>query len=53
MKSIRYQDRDDFVVQTIYGGTVVQDQLKALRNGTDIVVGTPGRVIDFIDRGAL
>ncbi len=31
----------------IYGGTGYESQRKALEQGTDIVIGTPGRIIDF------
>lgn len=44
---------DRFNILTVYGGSSVQDQIRALRNGVDIVVGTPGRVIDLIERGVL
>jgi len=37
----------------IYGGQSIDIQLRRLRYGVDIVVGTPGRVIDLIDRQAL
>jgi len=37
----------------IYGGTPYPPQLKALRSGVTVVVGTPGRVLDLIKRGAL
>lgn len=37
----------------IYGGTRVMTQLKALKTGVDLVVGTPGRVLDHIARGSL
>lgn len=37
----------------IYGGAGYGDQIKGLRDGCQIVVGTPGRVIDHIDRGTL
>ena len=40
-------------VTTIYGGAPYPPQLKALRNEPGIVVGTPGRVIDHIQRGNL
>ncbi|KAJ2079298.1 hypothetical protein H4R24_003875 [Coemansia sp. RSA 988] len=42
-----------FRILTVYGGTSIQDQLFGLRGGVDFVVGTPGRVIDLIDRGSL
>ena len=36
-----------------YGGEPIQKQLRALEHGVDIVVGTPGRVIDHIERRTL
>lgn len=40
-------------VITVYGGIGYQDQLQALRDGVEVVVGTPGRLIDLLERGAL
>ena len=40
-------------VTTVYGGVGYQDQLNALGHGVDVVVGTPGRLIDLLERGAL
>ncbi|RJX70936.1 ATP-dependent RNA helicase [Vibrio sinensis] len=37
-------------VLEIYGGTSIVDQMRALKNGAHIVVGTPGRVQDLINR---
>ncbi len=37
----------------IYGGQSIDQQLKKLRNGADIIVGTPGRVLDYINRKKL
>jgi ATP-dependent RNA helicase DeaD len=37
----------------IYGGEPIQRQLRALELGVDIVIGTPGRVIDHIERRTL
>jgi len=42
-----------FHVLPIYGGQAYQPQLSALRRGVHVVVGTPGRVIDHIERGTL
>ena len=36
-----------------YGGTPIGSQLRELQRGVDVVVGTPGRVIDLIDQNAL
>jgi superfamily II DNA/RNA helicase len=40
-------------VLTVYGGVGYDTQLDALREGVDVVVGTPGRLLDIADRGAL
>ena len=40
-------------VITIYGGVGYDVQLDALREGVEVVVGTPGRLLDLADRGAL
>ncbi|KAM2417458.1 hypothetical protein ACFX1W_024296 [Malus domestica] len=37
----------------VYGGTPISSQMRALDYGVDVAVGTPGRVIDLINRGAL
>ena len=37
---------------TVYGGTPYDKQIKQLRNGADIVVATPGRLEDLVNRGA-
>ncbi|MEW6584305.1 MAG: DEAD/DEAH box helicase [Nitrospirota bacterium] len=37
----------------VYGGQYIEVQLKNLRKGVDVVVGTPGRVIDHIRRKSL
>ncbi|KAH8866394.1 ATP-dependent RNA helicase DDX50 [Schistosoma japonicum] len=40
-------------VTSVYGGVPYKPQCNALRNGTHVVVGAPGRVIDLIDKGIL
>jgi ATP-dependent RNA helicase DeaD len=42
-----------FHVLPIYGGQSYYPQLQALKRGTHVVVGTPGRVIDHLERGTL
>ena len=42
-----------FVVLPIYGGQGYAPQLSALKRGVHVVVGTPGRVIDHLERGTL
>ena len=40
-------------VLTVYGGVPYEGQLDALGSGVDVVVGTPGRLIDLMNRKAL
>jgi len=40
-------------ITAVYGGASIQPQIKSLKSGTQIVVGTPGRVIDLINRKSL
>lgn len=42
-----------FHVLPIYGGQSYVSQLSALRRGVHVVVGTPGRVIDHLEKGSL
>nr|XP_010906630.1 DEAD-box ATP-dependent RNA helicase 53 [Elaeis guineensis] len=37
----------------VYGGVPIQRQMRTLDYGVDVVVGTPGRIIDLLNRGAL
>ena len=43
----------DVAICAVYGGQPIEKQLRALQRGVDIVVGTPGRIIDHIRRGSL
>ncbi len=40
-------------VVAVYGGASMEAQIKALRRGADIVIATPGRLIDLTERGEL
>jgi superfamily II DNA/RNA helicase len=40
-------------VLAVYGGVPVEPQVKALHRGIDVVIGTPGRCIDLMERGDL
>src|SRR4051794_7156283 len=46
------QDRGTRIL-TVYGGVPYEPQLEALATGVDVVVGTPGRLIDLMNRRAL
>ncbi|MCQ2204196.1 MAG: DEAD/DEAH box helicase [Bacteroidales bacterium] len=45
--------KKDLQIVSVYGGTDIRGQLRALKGAAHIVVGTPGRVIDLLERGAL
>ncbi|WP_295784739.1 DEAD/DEAH box helicase [uncultured Microbacterium sp.] len=40
-------------VLPVYGGQGYGQQLSALRRGVDVIVGTPGRIMDHLDKGTL
>lgn len=44
--------RGVFVVP-VYGGQPIERQIRALRRGAQIIVGTPGRVMDHMERGTI
>ena len=44
---------DKLTVLPIYGGQPIDRQLRSLRQGVDVVVGTPGRILDHIRRKSL
>ena len=39
-------------VVPVYGGTSIQNQIHSLRHGAQVIVATPGRLIDLMNRGA-
>ncbi|MDE6587400.1 MAG: DEAD/DEAH box helicase [Paramuribaculum sp.] len=41
----------DLRVLPVYGGSSIESQIRSLRAGTQIIVATPGRLIDLINRG--
>jgi len=45
--------RDKLIITPIYGGAAMNEQLRRLDKGVDIVVGTPGRILDHLRRGTL
>lgn len=46
----RFSKNSGLRIATIYGGTGYGQQLSALKRGVDIIVATPGRLLDFLDR---
>lgn len=49
----RLGKHDRLVVLPIYGGQPIDRQLRSLKQGVDVVVGTPGRILDHIRRRTL
>jgi len=61
-RELAVQVRDEFrklalgrktQIIALYGGKPLRQQVEQLRRGADVVVGTPGRILDHIDRGTL
>lgn len=42
---------DDLHVLAIYGGSSIESQIRSLRKGAQVIVATPGRLIDLMNRG--
>ena len=40
-------------VHACVGGTLVREDIKALKSGKHVIVGTPGRVLDMMKKGFL
>src|SRR5699024_7553410 len=52
--NIRSHGRDlDLHATTVYGGVSEKPQIKAFRRGVDILVATPGRLLDHLQQGNL
>ncbi len=49
----RYARGSTLSVVPVYGGAAMVQQLRALQRGADIVVATPGRALDHLNRGTL
>ena len=42
----------DLTILPVYGGANIEPQIRALKAGVDIIVATPGRLVDLMKRGA-
>ena len=42
---------DGLHVQAVYGGSSIESQIRALKKGAQVIVATPGRLIDLMERG--
>ncbi|MEO7217581.1 MAG: DEAD/DEAH box helicase [Gemmatimonadaceae bacterium] len=46
----KYAEHSDLKTLAVYGGVAVDPQAKALRKGVDVIIATPGRLLDHIER---
>ena len=37
----------------VYGGNEIQQQILKIKNGVEVIIGTPGRILDLQNRGIL
>jgi ATP-dependent RNA helicase DeaD len=49
----RYGQQRGITVLAVYGGQSYQQQLRSLRQGVEVIVGTPGRLLDLVKQGSL
>lgn len=49
----RLRGKRDLNIAAVYGGQHLHRQIKELQDGAQVIVGSPGRVIDMLQRGAL
>ena len=50
---VQYGKLGKMVVLTVFGGVPINRQIRALQQGVDVLVATPGRLLDLIDQRAL
>ena len=48
-----FRGKKKLQILPVYGGQSINDQIRRLENGVDIVVGTPGRILDHLNRKSL
>lgn len=48
--AIEYSEHLPFTCATVYGGVDIEPQIRALRKGVDVLVATPGRLLDLMRR---
>ncbi|HOK01267.1 MAG TPA: DEAD/DEAH box helicase [Spirochaetota bacterium] len=48
-----FKGKKKLTIFPIYGGQSINEQIRRIEKGIDIIVGTPGRIIDHIKRGTL
>jgi ATP-dependent RNA helicase DDX3X len=52
-ETIKFTERSDLKTVCVFGGASMSDQLRQLRYARDILIATPGRLIDILEHGQL
>lgn len=47
------KQNEEYTNLAVYGGTEIRSQIYDIKKGVDIVVGTPGRIIDMLNRSVI
>ena len=53
IESLRFKNGPDFRLVAVYGQSNIHDQIDRINKGIDIIVATPGRLIDLLKRGVI
>lgn len=53
IESLRFKDHPDFKVVAVYGKSDINEQIRKISKGVDIIVATPGRLIDLLQRDVI
>jgi len=53
INSLKIKKQDDFDVVAVYGGSDIYEQTRSIKQGCDIIVSTPGRLLDLLERGTI
>ncbi len=53
IKNLSKYQRDSINIVAVYGGTSIENQIKQIKQGAQIIVATAGRLVDLIDRKAV
>ena len=52
-ETLKLSNRSEIVCACVYGGASLRPQLDELSKGVDVLVATPGRLIDLMERGIM
>ena len=52
VESLKHSD-NEFKAIAVYGGTFIREQIMEIRRGVEWLIGTPGRLLDLLNRNAL